>query len=190
MDAITYGSIVEARLKVRLSRCTTEWTDERVARLKELHAAGVTYEAIGREFGVTRSAISGKVRRLGMGVPMVKHFGPKPKRVQKPGWMRLKKPEKAPPPAMQRFLDKFPMPEVPIDLGLRTELSCDVVGLTKHNCHWPIGTPSTEDFFFCGQKAVDGRPYCGAHCRIAYTPTKSPRPTFRNKSGTRFVGRV
>lgn len=39
----------------------------------------------------------------------------------------------------------------------------------RHKCCWPIGDPRLEDFHFCGDKIVDGRPYCEAHCSLAYT---------------------
>lgn len=36
-------------------------------------------------------------------------------------------------------------------------------------CHWPEGDPRSHDFSFCGARpVVPGRPYCVAHCRVAY----------------------
>ena len=39
----------------------------------------------------------------------------------------------------------------------------------RSSCSWPIGDPKEADFKFCGEKALDGRPYCREHCNIAYT---------------------
>jgi len=39
----------------------------------------------------------------------------------------------------------------------------------RNKCCWPIGDPRSEDFRFCGDKIVDGRPYCDTHCAMAYT---------------------
>lgn len=39
---------------------------------------------------------------------------------------------------------------------------------TDHTCKWPLG--ETAPWTFCGQPATEGRPYCPAHCRIAYRP--------------------
>lgn len=35
-------------------------------------------------------------------------------------------------------------------------------------CLWPIGDPGDEDFHFCGEPAIPGKPYCGVHCAKAY----------------------
>ena len=39
----------------------------------------------------------------------------------------------------------------------------------RHKCCWPIGDPRSPDFKFCGDKVVEGRPYCEEHCNQAYT---------------------
>lgn len=35
-------------------------------------------------------------------------------------------------------------------------------------CLWPIGDPGDEDFHFCGEPALSGKPYCSEHCARAY----------------------
>ena len=37
---------------------------------------------------------------------------------------------------------------------------------------WPEGEPGEDSFRFCGKLAVPGKPYCEAHCKIAYVPPK------------------
>ncbi len=46
-------------------------------------------------------------------------------------------------------------------------------------CHWPEGEPGTEAFRFCGQPAVDGKPYCGEHCAQAYVKSTRDRKVTR-----------
>jgi len=58
-----------------------------------------------------------------------------------------------------------------IPLGQR----CSILELTEAKCHWPIGDPSSPDFFFCGGKTIEGLPYCGYHSRIAYQPAADRR---------------
>jgi GcrA cell cycle regulator len=47
--------------------------------------------------------------------------------------------------------------------------------LNEATCHWPIGDPSSPDFFFCGGKALHGLPYCAHHSRVAYQPNVDRR---------------
>lgn len=40
--------------------------------------------------------------------------------------------------------------------------------LTSKHCHWPVGDPAQEGFFFCGGEAFAHWPYCKEHCARAY----------------------
>jgi len=67
-----------------------------------------------------------------------------------------------------------------IPMGQRRTL----LELSEDTCHWPIGDPSSPEFFFCGGKTASSLPYCGYHCRIAYQPASDRRrdrrpPPFR-----------
>lgn len=48
------------------------WTDERVARLRELVAEGLSYSEIGKRLGITKNAALGKADRLGLSRPIDK----------------------------------------------------------------------------------------------------------------------
>ncbi|MEZ5648225.1 MAG: GcrA family cell cycle regulator [Alphaproteobacteria bacterium] len=43
-----------------------------------------------------------------------------------------------------------------------------VMTLQENGCRWPIGIPGQPGFMFCGTEAAEGRPYCAAHCQMAY----------------------
>lgn len=45
-----------------------------------------------------------------------------------------------------------------------------------HTCQWPEGEPRHEDFRFCGASTLPDRPYCAAHCAIAYIPDAADPP--------------
>ena len=47
--------------------------------------------------------------------------------------------------------------------------------LTERTCKWPIGDPATENFWFCGHTAEQGKPYCETHIEIAFQPVTSRR---------------
>lgn len=40
--------------------------------------------------------------------------------------------------------------------------------VSDRECHWPIGHPREPGFHFCGAPAEPDRPYCAAHCALAY----------------------
>ena len=39
-------------------------------------------------------------------------------------------------------------------------------------CMWPIGHPTDDDFRFCGERPVGGKPYCEHHVAVAYIKPK------------------
>ena len=43
---------------------------------------------------------------------------------------------------------------------------------TFESCQWPHGDPQDKDFYFCGVKVLQGKPYCKEHCDIAYVDEK------------------
>jgi GcrA cell cycle regulator len=47
--------------------------------------------------------------------------------------------------------------------------------LTERTCKWPIGDPATEEFWFCGHTAEQGKPYCETHIEIAFQPVTARR---------------
>ena len=47
-----------------------------------------------------------------------------------------------------------------------------VLTITDHMCKWPIGDPGAEDFRFCGRRTDPEEPYCMAHSRVAYQPSR------------------
>ena len=47
--------------------------------------------------------------------------------------------------------------------------------LTERTCKWPIGDPATDEFWFCGHQAENGKPYCKTHVAIAFQPVSTRR---------------
>jgi GcrA cell cycle regulator len=71
-------------------------------------------------------------------------------------------------------VDLEPEPKL-IDNIIPIGQRCSILELTESKCKWPIGDPSSVDFFFCGGKTVEGLPYCGHHSRVAYQPAADRR---------------
>jgi len=76
-----------------------------------------------------------------------------------------------PPAPPRRLVPAKPSPEVADKTGL--------LDLNDRICKWPIGHPGEPDFYFCGQPANPGFPYCVEHCGVAYQaqlPRRDRRP--------------
>lgn len=55
----------------------------------------------------------------------------------------------------------------------KTEMSAlklSLLELTEKTCKWPIGDPSTDEFWFCGLPSASGKPYCEVHIGLAFQP--------------------
>jgi len=59
----------------------------------------------------------------------------------------------------------------PIKEKPKEEIDENLVTLAKLRpgmCSWPVGEPGDPEFHFCGESAVEGKPYCRSHCAKAY----------------------
>lgn len=118
------------------------WTEERVAKLRELWTQGKTASEIGIALGgVSRNAVIGKVHRLKL--------------------------SGRPSPIKHRPLEHS-TPVSPVTGGG----SATILALGDRSCKWPVGDPLASDFHFCGKSASAGIPYCSEHSQLAYQPKK------------------
>jgi GcrA cell cycle regulator len=155
------------------------WTDERVELLKKLWSDGLSASQIAAELGgITRNAVIGKVHRLGLSgrAKSPSSAAPRPRRSRPSHLMRVSRPSMRGNTALAYAYDveadAEPEPiENIIPIGQRRTL----LQLNEDTCRWPIGDPSSADFFFCGGKPVTSVPYCAYHCRIAYQPAADRR---------------
>lgn len=119
------------------------WTPEKIKQLKKLWAKGKSTVEIGRELGISKNAVVGKVHRLELDArpsPIKKTVAPTPKA------------QKAKPSNNKGYMT--------------------LLDLKLNSCRWPIGEPKDADFHFCGKDTVTGKPYCAEHCKVAYTSLK------------------
>jgi GcrA cell cycle regulator len=127
-----------------------EWTEEAVAKLRELWPIKSRHE-VARELGTTPGAVSGKANQLKLQSGR--------KRGHAPGAGPSRERAIAAPPALA------PAP-ARVSLGLN-----DLA--PPGSCQWPFGEPGRADFRFCGCPATRGRPYCEEHVKLAYEPAQA-----------------
>jgi GcrA cell cycle regulator len=136
-----------------------EWVADRIERLKALWNLGLSASQIGKEFGVSRNAVIGKIHRLQGYKPVRPKAQAKPPKAA-PKW------QPRPAPLVEPIAPA--VAEVPsLDLTLGE--------LTAAVCHYPHG--NAAPFTFCGQPTAAGSPYCTSHRRMTlqrYQPGAPP----------------
>ena len=136
-----------------------EWNDLRISELTRMWRAGFSASQIARQLGgVSRSAVIGKVHRLGVS-SRPQPSGPRspaarPTRVARAGASCVRRTFAAP-----REPVTAPAP-APV---LETCATATVLTLTDSSCRWPIGDPEMSAFGFCGRARAGRGPYCERH---------------------------
>ena len=133
------------------------WTDERVELLKKLWSDGLSASQIAAELGgITRNAVIGKVHRLGLSgrAKSTSTGAPRPRKARSPSMMRIGRASIRGNTALAHAYEiEEAEPELLdniIPIGQRRTL----LELNEQTCRWPIGDPSSTDFFFCGGKTI------------------------------------
>jgi len=144
----------------------SDWTEEKVARLKKMWADGLSAGQISRMIDgvVSRSAVLGKVHRLKLParktVILPKNHQPRRRRTKPPSV-----PLQALPLLTALACEPLPQQD-PTDVA---RVSFDAYERRLH-CMWPVGDPRDSGFGFCGLPPFVGARYCAHHCRVAYVP--------------------
>ena len=148
---------------------TGTWTEERIAKFRELYAEGLSHAMIAAELGgISRNASIGKAARMGLKPRGHKGTGG---RRPKTTTLQIGRPPKAKLPGFEITRAKelggiFELPaEIPTDQAV---LFLDV---TADQCRWPIEGEGVA-MVCCGNATVRDLPYCPGHCRMAYLRPK------------------
>ena len=138
------------------------WTEEKVAKLKELWGKGNTASQIAEIIGgLSRNAVIGKAHRLNLSAKIKTRTATsnhnfenslvekdtKNKRNRKGKFRSL-------------IIEKDFEPENPKQLE----------ELDENSCKWPIGHPDEKSFYFCGRSSLKDFSYCKLHLLYAYQP--------------------
>ena len=138
------------------------WTDEKVAKLKELWGKGNTASQIAEIIGgLSRNAVIGKAHRLNLSAKIKTRaatsnqnfensIGEKNIKIRKGRRSKFK----------SLIIEKDFEPENPKQLE----------ELDENSCKWPIGHPDEKSFYFCGRSSLKDFSYCKLHLLYAYQP--------------------
>ena len=142
------------------------WTKKRVEILQELWICGISASQIALKMGgVTRNAVIGKVHRLGLSARATTVKVSSVKTLRRPQTRQEK-----------NVFSDLCVDDQEIAQESDEDAPCfanDVEGvsilhLNDRVCKWPVGDPSTDDFYFCGAQSVVNIPYCQKHAESAY----------------------
>lgn len=138
----------------------SDWTEERVETLKALVTEGLSCAQIARVLGgVTRSAVIGKVHRLGLSNAR--------SRGSEPGEHRQVRPHALPAPPSTHQAPPSPKGE-PAPMPLESGTSVTLLTAAWHHCRWPKWSDTErQNFIICGNQKVEGSPYCEFHRRLS-----------------------
>lgn len=154
------------------------WTDERLELLKNRFEAGLSCRQIAAAIGVSRNAVIGKLSRLNLTRDNNGEERPARKNAAKE-----RRAKAAPRQQYQMLVALYGEPQDVIDESIQEPIQepihdghrCSLLELSEERCRWPINTPGTDDFCFCGNMPIKSLPYCAGHSRLAYRPNSQHR---------------
>ena len=138
------------------------WTDEKVAKLKELWGKGSTASQIAEIIGgISRNAVIGKAHRLNLSAKIKTRTTTSNQNFE----VSLK--EKSIKRNRGRN-NKFK--SLIIEKDFEPENPKQLEELDENSCKWPIGHPDEKSFYFCGRSSLKDFSYCKLHLLYAYQP--------------------
>jgi GcrA cell cycle regulator len=147
-----------------------DWNEERTATLRKLWLEGLSASQVARQLGgVSRSAVIGKVHRLGI---TVRELPPRPRAT-----VRVARAQPRARDARDTVQTPRSVPPRPARIAptlVEMSPTASIVGLSTHSCRWPIGDPGMSDFGFCGRDKLARASYCEDHARGAFRRFQSP----------------
>ena len=138
------------------------WTDEKVAKLKELWGNGKTASQIAEIIGgISRNAVIGKAHRLNLSAKIKTRTATSNQNFENSlneKNVKIKRNRKS--KFKSLIIEKDFEPENPKQLE----------ELDENSCKWPIGHPNEKSFYFCGRSSLKDFSYCKLHLLYAYQP--------------------
>ena len=139
------------------------WTEEKVAKLKELWGKGNTASQIAEIIGgLSRNAVIGKAHRLNLSAKIKTRTAPSSRNYDN------STSEKTFQTGKRGRKSKFK--SLIIEKDFEPENPKQLEELDENSCKWPIGHPDEKSFYFCGRSSLKDFSYCKLHLLYAYQP--------------------
>ena len=137
------------------------WTEEKVAKLKELWSKGHTASQIAEALGdTTRNAVIGKAHRLNLEARAPS------KQSNSPRTNDNKQIRRGPAPTSRKA--KFQ--SILLDKNFEPENPKSLEELTDETCKYMEGHPDEKSSSFCGRKTIEKFSYCPLHLMMVFQP--------------------
>ena len=149
------------------------WTEEKVAKLKELWGKGNTASEIAEIIGgISRNAVIGKAHRLNLSAKIKTRAATSNQSFDNSiNVKNIQTPKKG---RKSRFKSLI------IEKDFEPENPKQLEELDENSCKWPIGHPNEKSFYFCGRSSLKDFSYCKLHLLYAYQP-KGKKDEFTEK---------
>ena len=139
------------------------WTEEKVAKLKELWGKGNTASQIAEIIGgISRNAVIGKAHRLNLSAKIKTRAATSSQNFDNSST------EKNIRSTRRGRKNKFK--SLIIEKDFEPENPKQLEELDENSCKWPIGHPDEKTFYFCGRSSLKDFSYCKLHLLYAYQP--------------------
>ena len=138
------------------------WSDEKVAKLKELWGSGKTASQIAEIIGgVSRNAVIGKSFRLNLSAKIKTRKATSNQSFENAVETKVASPQR---------VRKNKFKSLIIEKNFEPENPKQLEELDESVCKWPIGHPDEDGFYFCGRTSLKDFSYCKLHLLYAYQP--------------------
>ena len=139
------------------------WTEEKVAKLKELWGKGNTASQIAEIIGgISRNAVIGKAHRLNLSAKIKTRSAVSKQSFQNSVDSKTDK--------LTRRGRRVKFKSLIIEKDFEPENPKQLEELDEQSCKWPIGHPDEKSFYFCGRSSLKNFSYCKLHLLYAYQP--------------------
>ena len=136
------------------------WTEEKVAKLKELWGKGSTASQIAEIIGgITRNAVIGKAHRLNLSAKIKTRAATSNQNFENSLEVNNNKTKK---------FRRSKFKSLIIEKDFEPENPKQLEELTDNDCKYPIGHPNEKGFYFCGRTSLKDFSYCKLHLLYAY----------------------